>query len=372
VDAPQRGGGWCAAIAVVALIASVAGCARATPGANGSGGGNAGGGRAGGAAAGGLELRRTSVTDPQLDGIEAYSLLIPDGWQFTGSVEWRHDLATLASAVFVAEDPATGTALETYFLVPHVFSDLGLIAEGRNSAGAIVARPRGAADYLTQLMIPSVRPQATVVSSEELAAVADATRATMVPVPGATADADAARVRIRDVRGGTAFDEDFFVTLTYYTGSGVVNWTPSQLHSMRAPAGTLDAAEGRLETVLSSLEVTPLWSANYQAVFDLFLQGQYAGIRAAGELSQYLARTADQISDLQRKAYEDQQAAYDRVQEGYSQSIQGIEPYEVPEVGRVLIANDVDVCSYGQEPHLLLLPSGTGCPQGLVRLQPVR
>jgi hypothetical protein len=312
-----------------------------------------------------------SVADPLLDGIEAYSLLVPDGWRFNGVMEWRHELATLASAVLVVEDRASEAALETYFLVPHVFSDLGLVPEGQVSTGAVVARPVGAADYLTQLVIPTFRPGATIVETELMPAVADATRATMVPVPGATTDADSARVRVSYQRDGASFDEDFFVTLTYYTTPGLVNWTPTHLHSMRAPSGTLDAAEGRLQMVLSSFAVTPLWAANYQAVFDLFLQGQYAAIRSAGELSQYLARNADEISDINRRAYAEQQAAYDRVQDGFTEYIQGVEPYEVPEVGRVLIANDVDVCSYGQEPHVLLLPGGSGCPQGMERLRPL-
>jgi len=123
---------------------------------------------------------------------------------------------------------------------------------------------------------------------------------------------------------------------------------------------------------MSSLQVTPLWSANYQIVFGLFVQRQYAGIRAAGELSRYLAKNADEIASIYRSAYEASEAAYDRVFDGFSEYVRGVERYDVPDQGRVDLPNDSTVCSINGTARVLLVSLLDTCPGDTTRLQPVR
>jgi hypothetical protein len=347
-----------------ALIVILAACAT-----TGSPGGTRGPGVTAGAGA--IELERRVVTDPQINGIEAYAVLVPAGWRFDGAVEWRHDLANLAAAIMVVEDPATGAALETYYPVPHGYTEPSLIPIGGNWLGSIVAPPVSAADYAAQLVLPTYRPGASIVAVESLPNVAATVRAGEVPLPGGTVDVDAVRVRIGTTRGGVAFDEDFYVAVAYHASSGIVQWGARHLYSIRAPAGTLETATPMLQAIASSVEVSPLWSADYQVVFDLFVQGQYAAIRSAGELSRYLAQNADEIAEIYREGYEAQQAAYDRVFEGFSEYVRGTEPYEIPSVGRTQIPNQYTVCHAPASAGVLLVPAGGACPQGTDRLQPV-
>jgi hypothetical protein len=113
-------------------------------------------------------------------------------------------------------------------------------------------------------------------------------------------------LRLGAVRGGAAFDEDFYIALAYQSFSGIVQWGARQLYSLRAPSGELDRATPLLHAIISSVEATLLWSTNYQIVFDLFTQRQYEAIRSAGELSRYLAKNADEIASTYRAAYESQ------------------------------------------------------------------
>jgi hypothetical protein len=280
-------------------------------------------------------------------------------------------MANLAAAIMVAEDPVTAAAIETYFPVPHAYTEPSLIPIGGNWLGSIVSPPMTAADYVANVLLPSFRAGASIVDAEPLPNVAAAVQAGEQPLPGASVKVDAVRVRIATARGGVAFEEDFYVTLGYHTGGGIVQWSARQLYSLRAPAGQLDTATPTLHAIASSVEVTPLWSANYQVVFDLFVKGQYQAIRSAGELSRYLAQNAAEIAEIHRSAYEAQQATYDRVFDSFSEYVRGVERYDVPDAGRVQLPNQYNVCHLGG-PNVLLIPLLEVCPQNTTLLQPTR
>jgi hypothetical protein len=256
--------------------------------------------------------------------------------------------------------------------VPHAFTEPSLIPVGGNWLGSIVTRPVAAAEYVAQILVPTLRPGAALVGVESLPNVAAAVRAGEVPLAGATVEVDAVRARISVQHGGRAFDEDFYVTVAYHSFSGIVQWSARHLYSLRAPSGSLEAATPLLHAIASSVEVTPLWSANYQAVFDLFAQGQYQAIRAAGQLSRYIAQSADEIAQIYRSAYEAQQAAYDRVFDGFSEYVRGVERYSVPNVGRVNLPNAYNACHINGTAGVLLISLLEVCPRDTTLLQPVR
>ena len=317
-----------------------------------------------------IELVRHVVADPQINGIDAYSVLIPDGWTFDGRVEWRHDMANLAASILTVADPATGAAIETFWPVQYDYAQPPLMPLGSNWLGAIVRAPLSARDFVTKVFVPQYRPGAKVVSVESLPKVAASVRDDLQPTAGGTVDADSVRVRLSTKRGSVAFDEDVYVTLGYSAAGGVYQWGPRNLYAFRAPAGRLDAVTPLLEAIASSGHVTPLWSANYQIVFALFVQGQYAAIRAAGELSRQLAQNADEISDSLMSGYEAQQAAEDRVFDSYAGYVRGVDRYVVPDVGLVTLPSAYNVCSSSGPASVVLVPLVTTCPADTTLLPP--
>ena len=318
---------------------------------------------------GGIRFVRQLVTDPQINGIDAYSVLVPEGWTFTGKVEWRHDMANLAASILTVEDPSSGAAIETFWPVQYDYAQPLLMPVGSNWLGAIVKEPMPAKEYVAKILLPQYRPGAKVVSVESLPNVAKAVRSGLQPVAGGTVDADAVRVRISTKHSGVAFDEDFYVTVAYSAAGGVYQWGPVSLYSFRAPAGTLDAATPILEAITSSGQVTPLWSANYQIVYGLFVQGQYAAVQAAGQLSQHLAQNNDEITASLRSGYEAQQAAEDRIFDGYSEYIQGLDRYDVPDIGVVSLPSAFNACS-SSGAGVVLVPLLSTCPDDTTLLQP--
>ncbi len=321
-----------------------------------------------------LRLRRVSVSDPQVNNIEAFSLLVPETWSFTGFVEWRHDIATLASIIVQIFDPTGQVGLESYFLEPNVSSNQTLIGPGQNWGGAIVRNEMSATDYLVQVVIPTYRSGAVVVDTQTMPEVAAIVADSLGSFPGATTYADAARVRIQYEAGGTRFEEDFYTTLSYFATGATLNWAPVHLYSSWAPVGELDAAAPLLQAIVASADVSLLWGANYQVVFDLFLKGQYGAIAAAGELSRYLAKTADEIAAIHRDAYQYQQATYDRVFDSYSRYTRGQDRYQLAGAdGPVLLPRANGICQErgATVPTVLLIPLTTPCPSGTDPLSPL-
>jgi hypothetical protein len=82
--------------------------------------------------------------------------------------------------------------------------------------------------------------------------------------------------------------------------------------------------------MVTSLRINPQWFSAYLHVSDLFIKRQLQGIRNAGELSRYIARTSEQISAAHRQAWQTQQASRDRVNANFSRYIRGVESYHHP------------------------------------------
>jgi hypothetical protein len=63
-----------------------------------------------------LRLKIVSIQDRSNVGIggEALQMLIPDGWQTTGGILWRHDLANLATLAMRVASPNGSEAVEFF------------------------------------------------------------------------------------------------------------------------------------------------------------------------------------------------------------------------------------------------------------------
>jgi hypothetical protein len=84
----------------------------------------------------------------------------------------------------------------------------------------------------------------------------------------------------------------------------------------------------------ASFRVNLVWFSKYRQVLQMWQQNQMQAIRSAGELSRYIARTTDEIAAMTRQQYENQQSAYDRINERFSRYIRGVESYRDPFRGR--------------------------------------
>jgi hypothetical protein len=288
-----------------------------------------------------LRLRPVRVHDPAAR-THAFKLVIPAGWRLSGGMVWDLRYSTLASAQIKVFNPRGPEAIETFKLVPHVWDDKGIFGfpEGSAYLGSVVARPRDARAYLQQLVIPTFRGRTgfRVVGGARLAKVAKTITARAAKLGyGTRTTFDAARVRIAYRIGSRAVEEDFYALVGYTTSPilpGRLLWTPASLYSYRGARGKLNRSASLLHAIENSVRINLRWYKDFLYVQKLWIDGQMASIRAAGELSRIISRNNDAITASIRGAYETRQAAYDRISDSFSEQIRGVETYRNPYEGR--------------------------------------
>jgi hypothetical protein len=282
-----------------------------------------------------LRFKLLSVYDRGV-GKEAFRMLIPTDWKADGGVVWRHEFSNLATVAMRLSKPNGPEALEMFPITPHVWTEGGVqfFPPGSNYLGNVVLPLSEPGAYIQQVVLPQFRRQVNprIVGRKALPDVAKAVAAT-VQEPGVHKTVKAERVRLEYQEGGRAIEEDVYCVLVYAQTPmlpGTTFWTADRLFAFKAAKGKLDGMGGLLHTMASSVKVNPAWFAKYQQVVALWQQGKMQSIRSAGELSRYIARTSDEISAMNRQAYEARQAANDRVNRNFSEYIRGVETYQNP------------------------------------------
>jgi hypothetical protein len=348
--------------AAASLTLLMAGCSQGAAPApstttSGAGAGTSAGTREGQAAAASrrtegamIRLKTHHVVDAQGIGLEAFSLLIPAEWETQGGIRWPlQNPAMPAEVAFRAFSPASPDALEVFPTRACTFNPalLNMFPVGSLYLGSEVRQPMDARQALRTMVIARNRNGAENlrVTSEadvpELQAIAEhmAAQELRQGVPGAQAHVTAAKVRVEYDLGGQRVEEEFYGSVTAYMfpagmfGQTSTIWTPDNLFSFRAAKGRLDNQARLYQTMVKSFQVNVQWFNKYVQVVRMLTQQQIQRIHQIGELSRYLSRTSNEISDMMMQAYENRQAAYDRISTNFSQTIRGVDEWTDPASG---------------------------------------
>lgn len=307
------------------------------------------------AAAGGAEqqktlrLKRFSCVDRQGTGIEAFSMLIPADWQFSGGIRWILDNPSMpATAAFTVSRPGGSDVFEVFPNQAFYWTDnqmmLATIPAGGRYFGNEVRPPVGVVEALKQIVVPRFRGKAAglrVVGEQLLPELAKALGAG-AQQPGVSTSASAAKLRLEYTEGGRRMEEEIYgvvETLTFQTRSmtGVHSntmWYADCLFSFRSEKGKLGSRAKLFQTMASSFQVNPQWFSKYNQLVQLLIQRQIQHIQNIGQLSRMISQTHDQISREMMEAYNQRQAVYDRLSDDFSRHIRGVEEYQDPLQGK--------------------------------------
>jgi hypothetical protein len=158
-----------------------------------------------------------------------------------------------------------------------------------------------------------------------------------VQEPGAVKQVAAARTRIEYQEGNRTFEEDIYSVIVYSQvpmTPGLTWWGPDRLFGFRAEKGQLDRQAPLLQAIFASVRINRMWFARVLQLREAWIQNQMQAIRNAAELSRYISRTSNEISELQQQAWENRQASQDRSAEAFSRYIRGVDTYHDPSAGR--------------------------------------
>lgn len=296
-------------------------------------------------AADSMRLTKFSYVDSTGMGSEAFSLLIPVGWEFKGGIDWVLDNPGMpATARYTVRNPAGSEELEVFPNQAMFWTNnqilLATFPVGSRYFGAEVRPVVGPQDALRGIVLPRFRgkdPGLKVVSSTTLPELAKALHAG-APQPGVQTFGDAAKVRIEYSRNGTPMEEEIFAVVEGYSFSmqgmqGLItntNWYVDYIFSFKAEKGKLDKSAPQFQAMINSFRVNPQWFSRYNQLVEALIQAQIRQVRSIGELSRFISRTSSEISDSMMQSYNERQKVYDRIGEKMSETIRGTERYVNP------------------------------------------
>jgi hypothetical protein len=278
-----------------------------------------------------IRFRPFAVRDPQINNVEALRLLVPEDWVVQGGVLWRHDRAILATAVLRVHNLKSSE--EVNFLPLEQFAQgnpgwgfgIGSIYLGSELQPAMDPQ-----NFVARIVVPRYRREmsgATPTAGQELPTVAQAAQTPSMP-----AQTRAGRFRYSYMLSGRAMEEDIYCVLSYTSAPAVqtVYWSPLQLYSIRAEKGQLDRQTKLMQVIASSVRVNLQWFNAYQQVWAMWQANVMQSIQNAGNLSRYIAGINNEITAMNRQAWNDQQTSQDRISRRFSEYIRGVDTFRNP------------------------------------------
>lgn len=304
-----------------------------------------------------IVLERLRVIDPSgfAQPMEAYSILIPKGWKSQGGITWQVGnpcmIESIRNRVSVTSPDGT-MALEIYPTQQWEWWDdqMMLQTQMQQQQNPVfrrcpIARPMDAGQFLQGPMaqemgaqVVSVEPNEEVGSlmSQQAQAANQQFQQAGVNLEQRPSAA-MATLRYPDGSGGIALcsiTTQLAWMPNYMTGGQSASYTcvTQQKVAVKCPAGKEADARKLLSGVLASFRVNPEWQAGVQRMFNnvAAVERQETAKRAA------IQRDAMNYSaELQQRTWEEGQASRDRIAEGWSQTLRGVETWRDPNGGGI-------------------------------------
>lgn len=300
----------------------------------------------GGAFVRGMRLKPFSCVDTQGIGIEAFRMLIPSGWEFSGGVHWLMNNPGMPAVIaFQVRNPGGEETFEVFPNLSFYWTNNPMVQMmfpvGSLYYGNEVRPPGGVQQVLREIVVPRFRgqmPGLQIVCEESLPDLAQQLRATSPVAPDSMTTADGAKIRIRYQKGSQAIEEEIFgvveitrVVMPVMMGAVEhIYWLADYLFSCRALADRLDGLSDLFRAIVHSFRLNPEWYGRYMQVSQYLIQNQIQQIQHVGQLSRIISQTSSQISDMMMDSYYQRQGVYDRISSGFSQAIRGVDEYHDP------------------------------------------
>jgi hypothetical protein len=282
-----------------------------------------------------MRFVRVSVHDPEINNIEACSILVPQGWRYRLGVVWDPNTIVQANLQFGVTDPQSGAQAEFLPLQYYIFAPNDpMHPRGSNYMGAIVCEPITDLEQFARVAYGtgalSELRSARRVAVEEMPKIA----ATVQQACGDPNQAKSGRVRFVYNVNGQPWEEDVYLTLIYSPAQGMVMWQVYSASVVRAPQGQLDRVTPLMTSILYTTRLNQDWFCGLMYVRDLFHKRMMGGIQDAGILSQQISQNSEEIRRMFSDSYKTANETEDRISQSFSETTRGVNTYANPYEGR--------------------------------------
>ncbi len=295
----------------------------------------------------GFSLQPFAYYDPQ-SGLEAFSILVPQGWQVNGGVTWVMERP--AAPAQISLQLANPNGLEAFEVFPNLYftwTNNPLIAmtkpEGSLYFGFEVRQPLPARDGMRQYVLPRYRRiQGLSVADEGPAIELLSAVSPSQPAQGGQYANNSARVRLHYTLNGQAVAEEMSGVAEYtrmstpgmFGAVETVYWSIGYLTSFRSDRQHLEIYADLYRAIFSSVKINPAWTALVGQVIQGLTSNQIRHIQQIGAISRQISQNAEEMRESNLRGWQERSAAYDRVSEQFSQTIRGVDPYYDPNSGQ--------------------------------------
>lgn len=293
-----------------------------------------------------LKFRHFSYVDQQGTGLEAFSFLLPNEWQYEGGITWILDNpampATAAFRVYntKGKDEFEAFANRCYFWTTNL-QLLGMFPPGTKYFGSTVKLPVNALTAIKKIIIPQERKNYAnlkIISESDLPELAVALGAGKQANGVGESGATGAKVRIAYQKNGLEMEEEIYavvekITFPVQSMTGTffnTIWFVDYIFSFKGEKGKLEDQTKIYQTITSSFRTNPKWFAKYSNTIEYLAQQQIRQIRSVGEFSRMLSQMSDQMRTDQMAQFESRNNVYDKVSEKFSDNMLGIDRYYDP------------------------------------------
>jgi hypothetical protein len=298
---------------------------------------------------------------------EAFSMLVPEGWSVSGGIIWRQH-ATMPGAIKLSIRSSDGMyELNLHPSMPYFWKQNPFpfsfmpISEGSEYMGNELRHPVGYLQYLQEYILPKGGFRTKIVSHKKSTEIENALRMENPSVVGMNVSFDGGAARLEYAHNGFLFEGDITCGIVINNMMyGQTSWIADKIISTRAPKGKLTEANKIFAIMLKSFKFNIRWFNLYHQLVQALSQYVLRNIHDAGEISRFISRTYQDITETVRRSYEAVQASNDRVFSGISESIRGVNSYydpykgysiQIPNGFRYVYANSLGEYVFSDNPN---------------------
>lgn len=291
-------------------------------------------------------FKKFSYIDKQGIGLEAFHMLIPFDWQFSGGINWVLDNPGMpAVASFRVSNPKAKEEFEVFPNQPFFWTNnqmvLSIFPAGSRYFGNEIHPPVSPLEALKKIVVPRFRGQVTnlrIIGEQTLPELAKALGINTQVQPGISQSQDGAKIRIEYSQDGIPVEEEIYciiesVSYSMQSINGIItniNWAVDYIFSFKAEKGKLDNLTKTFQTIIYSFKLNPLWFSKYNQVVEFLVQRQIQQIQNTAQLSRIISQTNNEISDMIMDSYNKRQQVNDKIADNFSQYIRGVDEYYDP------------------------------------------
>jgi hypothetical protein len=293
-----------------------------------------------------MKFKQFSYIDQQGTGLEVFSFLKPDDWQFEGGINWILNNPAMPAVIpfrvynTKGKDEFEVFANRCFFWTTNL-KLLSMFPPGTNYFGSKVKLPVKAQTALKKIILPEERknyPDFKIISESDLPELAQALGAGKQVQGFGKSDASGAKVRFSYTKNGIEMEEEIYAVvenLTFPVNSAQGTffntiWYVDYIFSFKGEKGKLEDQTKIFQTITSSFKLNPKWYAKYSNVIEYLAQQQITKINSIGEMSRMLSQVSDQMTPTQETQFENRSSVYDEVSEKFSDNTLGIDRYYDP------------------------------------------